>query len=90
MNSSALLREADFRGWVSVAARFMRSSVARVHGRPLRWDKLYFRKFLAAVFFLLGALRGISPNRGRGWNRLRGGSRPSDGGTLKERAGFRV
>jgi len=35
---------------VSVAAKFMRSSVAREDGRPLRWAKLYFRKFLAAVF----------------------------------------
>ena len=50
MNSSALLREADIRGWVSVAPKFMRSSVAREHGRPLRWAKLYFRKVLAAVF----------------------------------------
>jgi hypothetical protein len=50
MDSPALLREADFRGWVSVAAKFMRSSVAREHGRPLRWAKLDFRKLLAAVF----------------------------------------
>jgi hypothetical protein len=50
MNSSALLREADIRGWVSVAAKFMRSSVPREHGRPLRWAKLDFRKVLAAVF----------------------------------------
>ena len=28
----------------------MRSSVAREHGRPLRWAKLDFRKLLAAVF----------------------------------------
>jgi hypothetical protein len=28
----------------------MRSSVAREHGRPLRWAKRYFWKFLAAVF----------------------------------------
>ena len=50
MDSSALLREADFRGWVSGAAKFMRSNVAREHGRPLRWAKLDFRKVLAAVF----------------------------------------
>ena len=28
-------------------------------------------------FFWRGALRGLSRNRGRGWNRLRGGSRPA-------------
>ncbi len=50
MDSSALLREADFRGWVSVAAKFMPSSFAREHGCPLHWAKRYFRKYLVAVF----------------------------------------
>ena len=50
MDSSALLREADFRGWVSVAAKFMPSIFSREHGCPLHWAKRYFRKYLVAVF----------------------------------------
>jgi hypothetical protein len=50
MNNSAMLRKADFHGWVSVVAGFIRLRMTRENGRPLRSAKLYFGKFLAAVF----------------------------------------
>jgi hypothetical protein len=51
----------------------MRSIVVRESGHPLRFAK----HFSGSGFFRRGALRGLSRNRGRGWNRLRGGSRPA-------------
>ena len=51
----------------------MRSSVVRDNDDPLRFAKHFF----GSGFFWCGALRGLSRDRGRGWNRLRGGSRPA-------------
>ena len=56
-----------------VAARFMRSSVVPDNERQLRFAK----SFSGTGSFWRGALRGLKPRRGRGWNRLRGGSRPA-------------
>ena len=68
-----LLRTGDFRLEDAVAEGFMRSSVGRENEDPFRCAKHSF----GSGFFRRGALRGLSRNRGRGWNRLRGGSRPA-------------
>ena len=67
-----LLLKGDFPRLEAVAARFMRCGDGREHGRPLRFAK----HFPGSGSFSRGALRCLSRNRGRGWNRLRGGSRP--------------
>ena len=58
-----LLRTGDFRLEDAVAEGFMRSSVVRENGHPLRFAEHFFRQ---RFFFWRGALRGLNRRRGRG------------------------